>query len=87
MTAKEIFDLRKQGRKEEAYEQARLLYATDKSGYASAVMFWTVVDILRSRVNEGKTDEAKRIMMALERLRPNVPDKRRMGEGCHEPLP
>lgn len=75
MTAKEIFDLRKQGRKEEAYEQARLLYATDKSGYASAVMFWTAVDILRSRVNEGKTDEAKRIMMALERLQPNVPDK------------
>ena len=39
MTAKEIFELRKQGRKEEAYEEARLLYATDKSGYASAAMF------------------------------------------------
>lgn len=39
MTAKEIFELRKQGSKEEAYEEARLLYATDKSGYASAAMF------------------------------------------------
>ena len=75
MTAKEIFDLRKQGRKEEAYEQARLLYATDKSGYASAAMFWTAVDILRSRVNEGRTEEAKKILTALERLQPNVPDK------------
>ena len=75
MTAKGIFELRKQGRKEEAYEEARLLYATDKSGYASAAMFWTAVDILRSRVNEGKTDEAKKILMALERLQPNVPDK------------
>ena len=75
MTAKEIFELRKQGRKEEAYEEARQLYATDKSGYASAAMFWTAVDILRSRVNEGKTDDAKKIMLALERLQPNVPDK------------
>ena len=75
MTAKEIFELRKQGRKEEAYEEARQLYTTDKSGYASAAMFWTAVDILRSRVNEGKTDEAKKILMALERLQPNVPDK------------
>lgn len=75
MTVHDIFNLRKQGRKEEAYEQARLLYATDKSGYASAAMFWTAVDILRSRVNEGKTDEAKKIMTALERLQPNVPDK------------
>ena len=75
MTAKEIFDLRKQGRKEEAYQEARLLYVTDKSRYASAAMFWTAVDILRSRVNEGKTEEAKKILTALERLQPNVPDK------------
>jgi uncharacterized protein (TIGR00252 family) len=74
MTAKEIFNLRKQGKKEEAYEEARRLYATDKSGYASAAMFWTAVDILRCRVNEGKTEEAKKILMALERLMPNVPD-------------
>ena len=75
MTAKEIFELRRQGRKEEAFEEARLLYATDKSGYASAAMFWTATDILRSRAHEGKTGEAKKIMMALERLLPNVPDK------------
>ena len=68
MTASEIFELRKQGRKEEAYEEARLLYANDKSPYVSAAMFWTAVDVLRSRVYEGKTDEAKKILMALERL-------------------
>ena len=75
MTAKDIFELRKQGRKEEAYEEARLLYAIDKSAYASAAMFWTAVDILRTRVNGGKTDEAKKILKALELLQPNVPDK------------
>ena len=75
MTVKDIYALRKQGKKEEAYEQARLLYATDKSQYASTAMFWTAVDILRSRANEGRVDEAEKILMALERLLPNVPDK------------
>lgn len=75
MTAQEIFELRKQGHQEEAYEAARRLYATDKSPYASLVMFWTAADILRSRVSEGRHDEATKIFLALERLLPAVPDK------------
>lgn len=75
MTAKEVFELRKQGNREEAYEAARNLYATDKSPYTSLAMFWTAVDILRSRVSEGRIDEAKKIFLALERLLPTVPDK------------
>jgi len=68
MTAKDIFELRKQGHKEEAYEAARALYATDKSPYASLAMFWTAVDMLRLRVSEGRLDEAEKIFLALERL-------------------
>lgn len=75
MTAKEIFELRKQGQVEVAYEAARQLYATDKGTFAASAMFWTAVDMLRQRTNEGKTDEAKRILLALERLYPNVPDR------------
>ena len=75
ITAKEIFELRKQGRKEEAYEAARALYATDKSPYASLAMFWTAVDILRMRVSGGRLDEAQKIFLALQRLLPTVPDK------------
>ena len=75
MTAKDIFELRKQGHKEEAYEAARALYASDKSPYASLAMFWTAVDMLRLRVNEGHLDEAEKIFLALERLLPAVPDK------------
>ena len=75
MTAKDIFELRKQGRKAEAYEAARALYATDKSPYASLAMFWTAVDMLRLRVSEGRLDEAEKIFLALERLLPKVPDK------------
>ncbi len=75
MTAKEIFELRKQGYKEKAYEAARCLYASDKGPYSSLAMFWTAVDILRSRVAEGRYEEAEKIFLALERMLPTVPDK------------
>lgn len=75
MTAKDIFELRKQGRKAEAYEAARALYATDKSPYASLAMFWTAVDMLRLQVSTGRLDEAEKIFLAIERLLPTVPDK------------
>lgn len=71
----DIFNLRKQGRKEEAYEAARRIYAIDKGPYASSAMFWTAVDILKIRTSEGMTDEAKKIYQALERLLTTVKDE------------
>ena len=76
MTINEVFGLRNQGRKEEAYEAARAIYATDKSPYASAAMFWTAVDTLKMRVSEGRMEDAKKIYMALERLLPSVKDEK-----------
>lgn len=76
MTVNEVFGLRNQGRKEEAYEAARTIYATDKSPYASAAMFWTAVDVLKMRVSEDCTEEARKIFMAMERLLPNVKDEK-----------
>ena len=76
MTINEVFGLRNQGRKEEAYEAARTIYATDKSPYASAAMFWTAVDMLKVRVSEDRIEEAGKIYMALERLLSNVKDEK-----------
>lgn len=75
MTVNDVFELRSQGRTEEAYEAARAVYATDKSPHASAAMFWTAVDALKKRVNEHRTDEARKIYMALERLLNGVSDR------------
>ena len=75
MTTKDVFELRRQGRKEEAYEAARNLYATDKGPYSSVAMFWTAVDMLRLRVGEDRLDEAHKIFLALERLLPTLQDK------------
>lgn len=71
MTIKDVFIWRSQGRKEEAYEAARQIYATDKGSYASAAMFWTAVDVLKIRVHEKRIDEARKIYKALERLQAN----------------
>ena len=76
MTVRDVLGLRNQGRKAEAYEAARTIYATDKSQFAATAMFWTAVDMLKVKVNEGKTDEAFKIYLALERLLNNVRDKK-----------
>jgi uncharacterized protein (TIGR00252 family) len=76
MTVEEVFGLRNQGRKEEAYEAARQIYAVDKGPYASAAMFWTAVDMLKLRVSEHRMEEARKMMMALERLMENQKDKK-----------
>lgn len=75
MTVKEVYDLRTQGRIEEAYDAIRSLYAVDKRPYTSLAMFLTASDILRKRVGEGLFQEAELILKALERMLPQVPDK------------
>ena len=76
MTVNEVFGLRNQGRTEDAYEAARMIYAADKSPYASAAMFWTAVDLLRMRVTEDRMDEAQEIYTALEHLLDGMKDEK-----------
>lgn len=76
MTINEVFGLRNQGRKEEAYEAARIIYSTDKSPYATSAMFWTAVDVLKIRICEDRTQEAEKILRALERLLSGVKDEK-----------
>lgn len=74
MTVKDIFDLRKQGRIEEAYEAIRPMYAVHKGKYTTLCMFWTASDILKKRVGEKRVDEAAKIFKALMRVLPNIDD-------------
>ena len=60
------------GRLELAYEEARKLYAVDKGEQATSVMFWTATDILKLRIQAGRTEEARKILLALERLLTHV---------------
>ena len=80
MTVRDVFELRKQGRIEDAYDAIRPLYTNDKGPYTSLAMFWMATNILKKRLNKGRIDEAEKIFAALERMLPNVPDKEGMVE-------
>jgi tetratricopeptide (TPR) repeat protein len=76
MTVKEVFELRKQGKIEEAYEAIRPMYAVHQGKYTTLCMFWTASDILKKRIKELKelqeqsracTDPAESRMKSAER--------------------
>ena len=72
MTVKEVFDLRKQGRIEEAYEAIRPMYAAHKGRYTTLCMFWTAADVFKLRLDQKRYDEAEKILEALKRMHPRV---------------
>ena len=75
MTVKEVFDLRKQGRIEEAYEAIRPMYRVHKGHYTSLCMYLCARDVFNIRLAEGCIDEASKIYQALQRLVPFIGDK------------
>ena len=72
MTVKEVFDLRKQGRIEEAYDAIRPMYAAHKGRYTTLCMFWTAADVFKLRLEQGRVEEAEKIHQALKRMLPRV---------------
>ena len=72
MTVKEIFDLRKQGHIEEAYDAIRPMYAAHKGRYTSLCMFWTASDVFKLRLEQKRVEEAEKILEALKRMLPRV---------------
>jgi len=75
MTVKDVFELRKQGKIEEAYEAIRPMYAEHQGKYTTLCMFWTASDILKKRIQENHIQEAESIFRALLRVQPNIDDK------------
>lgn len=75
MEVRDIFELRRQGRIEEAYEAIRPMYAVHKGKYTTLCMFWTANDILKKRLLEDRHEEAVKIFKALLRVAPNIDDQ------------
>lgn len=67
---KEIFELRKRGQVEAAYEAIRPIYAVHKGRYTTLCMFWVASDVFKLRVEQGRIEEAEKIYWALKRLVP-----------------
>ena len=79
MEVRDVFELRKQGRIEEAYEAIRPMYAAHQGHYTTIAMFWTASDMFKLRVSQNRTEEAVKIFKALCRLYPNLDDQDRRG--------
>lgn len=74
MEIREIFQLRKDGKIEEAYAAIRPMYAEHKGHYTTICMFWVASDILHKRLDDGQQNEAAGIFNALCRLYPTMDD-------------
>lgn len=82
MEVKDIFELRKQGRTEEAYAAIVPMYATHKGHYTTIAMFWVGVDMMQLRYQQRRLEEAYKIFQSLMRLYPTMEDKDLKGQSA-----
>ncbi len=75
MTVKEVFELRKEGRIEEAYNAILPMYKVHHGHYTTLCMFWCAADMARLHISHGNTNEAEKILQSLIRLYPSIEDK------------
>jgi hypothetical protein len=84
MTVKEIFELRKEGRVEEAYNAILPMYRVHHGKYTSLAMFWCAVDMMnlllgkavdQSEESLSALAEAEKIYLSLQRLAPKLYDE------------
>ncbi len=74
MDVKDVFELRRQGRTEDAYAAILPLYAAHKGHYTTIAMFWVGVDMMRLRYQQRHLEEAYKIFKSLMRLYPTMKD-------------
>ena len=80
MEVRDIFALRKEGRIEEAYNLIRERYRNYHGYHTTLCMFWCASDMLQLYLERGNTDEALRILRALEHILPTMPDDEVIGK-------
>ena len=84
MTVKEIFDLRREGKVEEAYNAILPMYKVHHGKYTSLAMFWCAVDMMNLLLGKAvdateeslnALHEAEKIYLSLQRLAPKIYDE------------
>lgn len=92
MTVKEVFELRKEGKIEEAYQTILPMYRVHHGKYTTLAMFWCAVDMMnlllsRATGNDSASHEslqnAEKIYLSLQKLVPNIQDE---NEVCKQTL-
>ena len=90
MTVKDIFELRREGRVEEAYNAVLPMYRVHHGKYTSLAMFWCAVDMMNlllskaidaSEASLAALSKAEKIYLSLQRLAPKLHDE---SGACHQ---
>lgn len=74
-TIQDIFEMRKNGQFEEAYEKVLPMYREHHGHYTTLCMFWTATDVCRIRIQQGKIMEAENILQNIIHIHPNLQDR------------
>ncbi|HAE25219.1 MAG TPA: hypothetical protein DCG33_07745 [Prevotellaceae bacterium] len=77
MTVKDIFELRRQGKTEEAYLLILEQYKNYHGHYTTICMFWCATDMAKLQIERGNFADAAKILASLMRLYPNLEDEQR----------
>lgn len=92
MTVKEVFELRRQGKIEEAYQTILPMYKVHHGKYTTLAMFWCAADmmnLLLTRATENDSislaslKEAEKIYISLQKLHSQIHDE---NEVCKQTL-
>lgn len=75
MEVRDIFEMRKEGRYEEAYQAIVRLYAVHQGPHTNLCMFWCTHDLLKLRLKDKRMDESRRLLYQLVKLYPHVDDR------------
>ncbi len=79
MEVRDVFEMRKEGRLEEAYSAILKLYAMHQGPHTNLCMFWCTNDMFKLRARQKRVEEARRLLFQLVKLYPQTKD--RMGQG------
>lgn len=74
ITIQQIFEMRRSGQIEEAYEAARVAYKSHHGHYTTLCMFWTAIDMADLQIQRRNRQDARLILLALCRLYPSLQD-------------
>ena len=92
MTVKEVFELRREGKVEEAYRAILPMYRVHHGKYTTLAMFWCAADMMNlllsravdsTEISIAALKDAEKIYLSLERLCPKVQDD---SGACHQTL-
>lgn len=73
-TLQEIFEMRKNGNFEQAYNAVLPLYSEHHGHYTTLCMFWTATDVMRLRIDAGECEQAERIFASLRQIYADLQD-------------